>query len=108
MNLSEIETSPDTTVDADCLNWEEVKGEVYRCDFRFQGESHGIISAYCASLPGVVSEGDSKDAALSNITAAFRLAVEAYHDLNKPIPWVAEPDAPLPDETQKCICVNVD
>lgn len=107
MNLSGIETSPDTTVDADRLRWEEVKGEVYRCDFRFQGESDGTVSAYCASLPGVVGEGDTKDAALRNITEAFRLAVEAYHDLNKPIPWVAEPEPPSSKETQKCISVDV-
>jgi predicted RNase H-like HicB family nuclease len=56
-------------------------------------EEEGGYSVHCLNLPGVISQGDSFEEAIENITDAFRETVLYYRDANETIPW-AEVDAP--------------
>ena len=40
-------------------------------------EEEGGYTVYCPALPGCISEGDTYDAALANITEAIRLYLRA-------------------------------
>ena len=54
----------------------------------FVKEESGGFTAFAAYLPGVVSDGETFDEALENITDAFGLVIESYKELEMPIPWV--------------------
>lgn len=59
----------------------------YECKVLLCPEEEGGFSAHALNIAGVVSEGDTLDAALENIADAFK-ATLAYHlESNSPIPW---------------------
>lgn len=53
--------------------------------------------AYVANLPGVVSQGDTFDEALYNISDAFHGAITAHLERGEEIPW-SEIEANLPED----------
>jgi len=44
-------------------------------------------SAHCINLPGVISQGETKQEAIDNIADAFRETVLHYRDVKETIPW---------------------
>lgn len=54
--------------------------------------------AQVASLPGVLSEGSSREEAACNIREALLAAIESYRDRGLSVPW--EPRLPLPEAAE--------
>lgn len=65
----------------------------YRCLFR--PEPEGGYTATCPKLPGVVSYGETLEAARSNVREAIELALEVFRDQGR--------DIPTPDDTPSAI-----
>ncbi len=68
-------------------------------------ESDGGYSVVCLTLPGVVSQGETVEEAIENITEAFQGAVEGYRASDEPIPWGVVEPAPRP--IRRCLSVEV-
>lgn len=51
----------------------------------YRGED-GYYVAECPSLPGCISQGNTKDAAIANIKEAIELYVDALKDDGLPVP----------------------
>ena len=66
------------------------------CEVRLRPEQESGYSAYVPALPGVVSEGETREEALRNITEALGGVLWTYVEGGNPIPWSAEPE-PLAD-----------
>lgn len=58
-----------------------------RCTVHLQEETAGGYSIISADLPGVGSQGDTIEQALSNIREAFEGVIDSYLDAGKAIPW---------------------
>jgi predicted RNase H-like HicB family nuclease len=54
-------------------------------------EAEGVYHAFCPSLPGCHSEGDSIDAALANVREAIELYLESLAAHGEEIPSAAPP-----------------
>lgn len=50
-------------------------------------EEDGRFSAHALRLPGVVSEGDTIEEAIENISDAFKSAIAVYEEIGETIPW---------------------
>jgi predicted RNase H-like HicB family nuclease len=75
------------------------------CVYVCPDETTGFY-AYVANLPGVVSEGETKEEAIEGIKDAFRGAVAVYRESNESIPWTHDLE-PIPDgAVEKRIIVN--
>ena len=71
-------------------DWSTLPTGTYLCRAIICAEVDGGFSAYAARLPGVVSEGDTFDEAVANVSEAFRGAIESYLSDGGSIPWVDE------------------
>jgi antitoxin HicB len=69
------------------VGWHQFVGTTYECQIWLHPESEGGYSATMPLLRGVISEGDTMDEALSNISEAFLAAVESYRDRGIEVPW---------------------
>ena len=67
-------------------DWKE-RHNTYSLRVRLEKEGCGGFSATLPNLPGVASQGDTEQEALSNIAEAFKGAFLSYRDAGKPIPW---------------------
>lgn len=67
--------------------WQVLGDNVYRCRILISPEADGGYSAHALRLPGVVSQGESIDEAIDNVTSAFQAAVEEYLSDPGEIPW---------------------
>ncbi len=75
--------------------WETLEDNVYECRALLCPEAEGGFSAHAIRLPGVVSQGESVDEALKNISEAFQGAISVYLEQGNEIPWTdAEIDRP--------------
>ena len=106
-----IEENPIRSSDAkfviDSRPWETLGDNVYECRSVICPEGTGGFSAHALRLPGVVSEGETLEEAIRNITEAFRGAIAAYKELGKAIPWEdVQVDRPN-GWTERWILVNV-
>jgi antitoxin HicB len=48
----------------------------------------------CPLLPELVTEGDTAEEALANVSDALSALLEAYRDLKRPIPAILKQDVP--------------
>ena len=71
----------------DVTPWESLGDNVFECRVLLCPEEEGGYTAHALRLPGVVSQGDTIDAALANIKEAFRGAVGVYRETQQQIPW---------------------
>jgi predicted RNase H-like HicB family nuclease len=69
------------------VDWTEFADNVYVCRAVLCPEPEGGFSIHAASLPGVVSQGDTKDEAMSAIEEAFGEAIKYYLEVEGRIPW---------------------
>jgi predicted RNase H-like HicB family nuclease len=65
----------------------EMSRPPYRCEIRLHAELDDGYSAYAAQLPGVVSEGETREQAIRNVTEALDAALRTYGEARQPIPW---------------------
>ena len=66
--------------------WEELEG-TYRCQALLCPESDGGFAVFARRLPGVASQGETEEEALSNLAEAFRGAIQMYLEDGGSIPW---------------------
>ncbi len=75
---------------------------VYKLPLVLEPQPEGGYTLTCPLLPELVTEGDTVEQALSNVSDALAAVIEAYGDLGKPVPAVLQQavlDAPLWIET---------
>jgi len=75
----------------DSPQWREFSGQTYECRVLLCPESTGGYSAIALRLPGVVSQGESVEDALKNVSEAFAAAVGVYLEEGGHIPWEEVP-----------------
>lgn len=62
-------------------------GTHYRCEVCLHPEPEGGFSVYVPGLPGVVSEGETRQEAIRNIREALDAVLQTYGEDRQPIPW---------------------
>ena len=67
-------------------SWDE-PANTYECKVLLCPEHEGGFSAHALNIAGVVSEGETMDEALHNISDAFRATIEYHLESKRPIPW---------------------
>ena len=68
------------------------QGKPHRYPVILLPEAEGGYSVWAATLPGVVSQGNTEAEALANIREALEGALQTYQELGESIPWAAEPE----------------
>lgn len=94
-----VEEGGDTAVWINA-EWISPETKTYQCWVYLTPEESGGFSVFASLLPGVVSQGKTKEDALDNITEAFRGVVEEYQASDQPIPWSKEA-FPKPNNAQE-------
>ena len=69
----------------------------YQIHIRLHPEPNGGWSVSLPQLPGVVSQGDTREEATANIAESFKGAAESYLASDGEIPWVDVPISRAPD-----------
>ena len=70
-------------------------------------EESGGFFVFASLLPGVASQGETKEEALDNIAEAFHGVVEEYKASGQPIPWSKEAFPKPNNAIEQWILVNV-
>jgi len=77
-------------------------GSLYKLPLVLDPQPEGGYTVTCPLVPELITEGDTVQEALGNVPDALAAVLEAYEDLNRPVPPVlrqALTDAPLWLET---------
>lgn len=69
------------------IHWERPGGNSYGAEVRLVPDESGGFTVHVPELPGVVSEGETEQEALSNIREALAAAIESYRESGDKIPW---------------------
>jgi antitoxin HicB len=83
-------------------NFHAAKETLFKLPLILEPQPEGGYTVTCPLLPELISEGDTVKEALTNAADALTAVLEAYQDLNRPLPPVlrqAATDAPLWLET---------
>lgn len=67
---------------------------IYKIPLVLEPQPEGGYTITCPLLPNLVTEADTLDEVLPNVTDALAALIEAYEDLNQPLPTVLQPIAP--------------
>ena len=62
----------------------------YKLPLVFEPQPEGGYTVTCPILPELITEGDTVAEALTNVEDALIAIIEAYQDLNRPLPPVLE------------------
>ena len=92
------------------LEWTEYAQDArkaYQIEVRLTQEAEGGFSVCAPQLPGVVSQGETKEEAIENITEALLAAIESYRESHEEIPWQSEPAPRQSSEISRWIVVHV-
>lgn len=63
---------------------------VYKLPLVLDPQPEGGYTVTCPLLPELITEGDTVEEALKNVSDALAAILEAYEDLGKPIPAVLQ------------------
>ena len=75
---------------------------IYKLPLVLDPQPEGGFTVTCPILPELITEGETIEEALDNVSDALAAVIEAYEDLRKPMPAVpqyASTNAPLWIET---------
>ena len=81
---------------------EAVTENIYRLPLVLDPQPEGGWTITCPVLPGLITEADTMEEVIPNVTDALEALIEMYEDLNQPLPKILQPvamDAPLYGET---------
>lgn len=67
---------------------------LYKLPLIFEPQPEGGYTITCPLLPELVTEVDNADEVVPNVADAVAAIIEAYQELNKPMPDVLKPFAP--------------
>src|SRR4030042_2494628 len=71
----------------ECPEWTKFENRTYECRVLLCPEPDGGYSAHAIRLPGVVSQGETEEAALANVADAFQEVIRSYMEDDGTIPW---------------------
>jgi antitoxin HicB len=72
--------------------------EIYKLPLLLEPQAEGGYTITCPLLPNLITEADTLDEVIPNVADALAALIEAYEDLNQPLPAVLQPlkpDMPL-------------
>lgn len=67
-----------------------MNGKLYKLPLVFEPQPDGGYTVTCPLIPELVTEGDTIEDALANVKDALIAVIEAYEDLNRPIPPILQ------------------
>ncbi len=70
---------------------EAVTENIYRLPLVLEPQPEGGWTITCPILRGLVTEADTIDEILPNVTDALKCLIEGYRTLNQPLPKVLQP-----------------
>lgn len=76
--------------------------DVYKLPLVLEPQPEGGYLVTCPFLPELITEGDTVREAMSNANDALAAIIEAFEELNRPLPAILQPtrpDTPLWVET---------
>lgn len=76
--------------------------QIYKLPLVLDPQPEGGWTITCPVLPGLITEADTMDEVLPNVTDALQAFIEMYEDLNQPLPAILQPvgeNKPLWTET---------
>ncbi len=80
----------------------------YQIQIRLHPEPSGGWSVSLPQLPGVASQGDTREKATANISEAFKAAAESYLESDGEIPWVSLEEIPWRDDADHDLFIVVE
>ena len=66
---------------------------IYKLPLILEPQSEGGYTVTCPLLPNLITEADTLEDVIPNISDALSALIEAYEDLNQPLPSVLQPSA---------------
>ena len=88
-------------------NWQEFDEDTIECRVLICPECDGGYSVHALRLPGVVSQGETIEEALTNIVDAFRATIAVYREETQVIPWQDIEIERTNNSVERWILVNV-
>ncbi len=76
--------------------------QIYKLPLVLEPQPEGGYTVSCPLLPELITEADTLDEVLPNVSDALEALLEAYEHLHRPLPAVLQPlapDSPLWSET---------
>jgi len=70
---------------------EAVTENIYRLPLVLEPQPEGCWTITCPILRGLITEADTIDEIVPNVTNALESLVEGYRNLNQPLPKVLQP-----------------
>ncbi len=67
---------------------------IYKLPLVLETQPEGGYTITCPLLPNLITEADTLSEVMPNVADALAALIEAYEDLNKPLPAVLQPLAP--------------
>jgi antitoxin HicB len=67
---------------------------IYKLPLVLEPQPEGGYTITCPLLPNLVTEADTLDEVIPNVADALAALIEAYEDLNQPLPAVLQPLTP--------------
>lgn len=64
---------------------------IYKLPLVLEPQPEGGYTITCPLLPGLITEADTLDEVIPNVADALAALIEAYEDLNQPLPTVLQP-----------------
>jgi antitoxin HicB len=64
---------------------------IYRLPLILEPQPEGGYTITCPLLPGLITEADTIEEVMPNVSDALEVVIEGYEDLNQPLPAVLQP-----------------
>ncbi|VXD21261.1 type II toxin-antitoxin system HicB family antitoxin [Planktothrix paucivesiculata] len=64
---------------------------IYKLPLILEPQPEGGYTITCPLLPNLITEADTLEEVIPNVSDALQVLIEAYQDLNQPLPAVLKP-----------------
>lgn len=65
--------------------------DIYKLPLILEPQPEGGYTITCPLLPNLITEADTLEEVIPNVSDALSALIEAYQDLNQPLPSVLQP-----------------
>jgi len=66
---------------------------IYKLPLILEPQTEGGYTITCPLLPNLITEADTLEEVIPNVSDALEALIEAYQDLNQPLPSILKPIA---------------
>lgn len=73
--------------------WYVKMKNVYKLPLVLEPQPEGGYTIICPLLPNLITEADTLEEVIPNVSDALSALIEAYQDLNQPLPSILQPVA---------------